>query len=145
MGLPFNAAYSIKGRSVISNDAILKAGASKDERRSTAVSSNGVENKITSCVFVNSNNSWCHSNGVWASLYNSYKLYSYDKKLGFQIYDDSDTILNITSEEITVNFVYKSNNRKYNSKYTSNKTIILDLYDLDMKNNWVPQRDQQAN
>jgi hypothetical protein len=41
-GLFFEATYSIKGRSVISNDAILYAVTSNDSRKSNAVISNVV-------------------------------------------------------------------------------------------------------
>ena len=45
-GLPFDEIYSIKSRSVISNDAILYIGLFNFSKKSTEVRSNGVEKQI---------------------------------------------------------------------------------------------------
>ena len=52
----FEATYSIKGMSVISNDAILYAGAFKSSNKSTAVLSNGDEKQIKPSAFAAANN-----------------------------------------------------------------------------------------
>jgi hypothetical protein len=71
IGFIFDAAYSIKGISVISNDAILYMGASSDSRRSTAVLSKGEEKHISPSSLATSNSSLCHSQGVYAFWYSS--------------------------------------------------------------------------
>ena len=53
IGLPLEAMYLISGKSVNSNEATLKAGTFKLKSKSTAVSSNGVENIKISCDFAN--------------------------------------------------------------------------------------------
>src|SRR5690606_21971008 len=73
IGFPFDATNSIKGISVISNDAILYAGAFSFSNNSTDVGSKGEEKQIKPSSFATLNSSACHSKGVYASLYKSYK------------------------------------------------------------------------
>jgi hypothetical protein len=53
--------------STASNEAILKAGAPRLSSRSTAVSSKGLEKRVTPRWRARSKIAACHSNGVWAS------------------------------------------------------------------------------
>ena len=64
MGFPLDATYSIKGISVISNEAILYAGVFKSSKKSTAVLSKGDEKHIKFSFWAASNKSLCHSQGV---------------------------------------------------------------------------------
>ena len=71
IGFPFDATYYINGISVISKDAILYAGTSISSRKSTDVLSKGEENTIkpkSSATFLSLG---CHSQGMYASSYNS--------------------------------------------------------------------------
>ena len=66
-GLPFDAAYSIKGMSVISNEAILYAGEFNFSSKSTAVGSKGEEKQINPSSSATLKRVSCHSQGVYAS------------------------------------------------------------------------------
>jgi hypothetical protein len=66
-GLPERAARAISGRSMASNEAILKAGAPSLSRSSMAVSSNGEEKQIRPRALAWANRAACHSKGVKAS------------------------------------------------------------------------------
>ena len=68
IGLFFEATYSIRGISVISNEAILYAGTLSVSKKSTAVLSKGDEKHINPCFSASSNSNECHSQGVCASL-----------------------------------------------------------------------------
>ena len=67
IGLPVRATLRISGRSVFSNEAILKAGTPSESRKSTAVSSNGELKQCRPCVAARAMIGACHSQGVWAS------------------------------------------------------------------------------
>ena len=71
MVLPFEAAYSIWGVSTISNEAILKASTPRSSRKSTAVSSKGVERKSIPSSSQRLFTGPCHSHGNDASAYRS--------------------------------------------------------------------------
>jgi hypothetical protein len=71
-GLPVAATRRINGRSVFSKLAILYAGTSRLSRKSTAVSSNGVENASMPSSLARAKIGACHSHGVWAFSYRSY-------------------------------------------------------------------------
>jgi hypothetical protein len=60
-GLPLLEARSIRGRSTASNEAILKAGASRLSSSSTAVSSNGEEKTIRPRARAWANRASCHA------------------------------------------------------------------------------------
>ena len=65
------AAFLIRGISITSGEAILKAETSNSSKKSTAEGSKG-EEKISKLIFfASSNNSACHSQGVYASEYKS--------------------------------------------------------------------------
>ena len=68
-GLPFDETYSIKSRSVISNEAILYIGLFNSSKKSTEERSNGVEKQIRPSFFATSKSFLCHSQGVCAFSY----------------------------------------------------------------------------
>src|SRR5690606_36084214 len=61
IGFPLLAAYSIKGMSLISGEAILYIGVSISSKKSTAFSSNGDDKKINPLSSVYFFNFGCHS------------------------------------------------------------------------------------
>src|SRR5438128_2585449 len=71
-GLPVAATRRINGKSVFSKLAILYAGTSRLSRRSTEVSSKGVENASIPSSLARAKIGACHSHGVWAFSYNAY-------------------------------------------------------------------------
>ena len=70
-GLPVSAIRAISGRSTISDDATLNAGASSFSSNSIAVGSNGLENGTSPRSRARSKIGSCHSHGVDASVYRS--------------------------------------------------------------------------
>ena len=71
IGLPVRATLRISGRSVFSKEAILKAGTSRESRKSTAVSSKGELKQCRPCAAARCMIGLCHSQGVCACWYSS--------------------------------------------------------------------------